>query len=113
MYRFCLDKCGGGVGLLYKDFVIIKKIEDGEKELFEFVEWNIINGFFRVRLVVFYWLFYFEDYFVIIVMFLVEFLVFMEIIILVLEFLIIVGDFNIYVDCSDDCNDVFNFFDFL
>ena len=44
------DKRGGGVGLLYKDSVTIKKIEDGEKESFEFAEWNITKGSFRARL---------------------------------------------------------------
>lgn len=101
------------MGLLYKDSVTIKKIEDGEKESFEFAEWNITNGSFRARLVVLYRPPYSEDHPVTIATFLAEFSAFMETIILVPEPLITVGDFNIHVDCSDDCNDASNFLDLL
>ena len=101
------------MGLLYKDSVTIKKIEVREKESFEFAEWNITNGSFRARLVVLYRPPYSEDHPVTIATFLAEFSAFMETIILVPEPLIIVGDFNIHVDCSDGCNDASNFLDLL
>ena len=56
---------------------------------------------------------YSEDHPVTIATFLAEFSAFMETIILVPEPLIIVGYFKIHVDCSDDCNDPFNFLDLL
>ena len=56
---------------------------------------------------------YSEDHPVTIATFLAEFSAFMETIILVPEPLIIVGDLNIHVDCSDDCNDASNFLDLL
>ena len=101
------------MGLLYKDSVTIKKIEDGEKESFEFAECNITNASFTARLVVLYRPPYSEDHPVTIATFLAEFSAFMETIILVPEPLIIVGDFNIHVDCSDNCNDASNFLDLL
>lgn len=57
VYSCCVVICGGGIGWLYKDFISVKKIEDGGKELFELFEWKIVMGFFWVRLVIFYCVF--------------------------------------------------------
>lgn len=91
---------------MYKDVIVVLKVEYGEKELFELLEWWIVIGIFKLRLVFLYCLLYFEEYFVFMVIFFSEFLGFMEFIILVLELFIILGDFNIYVDCGSECNDV-------
>ena len=48
-----VTRCGG-IGLLYKDSITVKKIEDGGKESFEFSEWKIVTGSFRARLVILY-----------------------------------------------------------
>ena len=47
-YRFVhrprTDRAAGGIGLLYRDAIAVRKIDDGEKESFEFSEWKIASG---------------------------------------------------------------------
>ena len=38
------DRAAGGIGLLYRDAIAVRKIDDGEKESFEFSEWKIPSG---------------------------------------------------------------------
>ena len=106
---------GGGLGLLYKDAIVLSKVEDGEKESFEFSEWRIVIGTFTSRLVLLYRPPYSEEHPVSMATFLSEFSGFMESIILAPEPLIILGDFNIHmhVDRGSDCNDAAQFIEIL
>ena len=102
-YRFVhrprTDRAGGGIGrLLYKDAIAVTKIDDGEKESFEFSEWKIASGSFKSRLVILYRPPYSEEHPVSMATFSNEFSAFMESIILVPDPLIIMGNFNIHVD---------------
>lgn len=38
---FWLIGCGGGIVLFYCDLLVVKKIEVGEKMLFEYLEWLV------------------------------------------------------------------------
>ena len=98
------------MGLLYLDAIAVSKVEGGEKELFEFSVWWIATGTFKSRLILLYRPPYSEEHPVSMAAFLSEFPGFMESIILALEPLIILGDFNIHVDRGSDCNDAYSFF---
>ena len=97
-YRFVhrprTDRAAGRIGLLNKD--------DGEKESFKFSEWKITSGSFKRA-----WLSFIVHYtprnILFSLAFFNEFSAFMESIILVLDPLIIMGDFNIHVDRGTDC----------
>ena len=103
VHRPRTDRAGGGNGLLYKEAIAVTKIDDGEKESFKFSEWKITSGSFKPRLVILYRPPYSEEHPVSTATFFNEFSAFMESIILVLDPLIIMGDFNIHVDRGTDC----------
>ena len=48
------NRTSGGIGLLHKDAIKVTKIDEGEKQSFEFSEWKIEIGSFRSRLIVLY-----------------------------------------------------------
>ena len=105
VHRPRTGRVGGGLGLLYKYAIAVSKVEDGEKESFEFSEWRIATGIFKSRLVLLYRPPYSEEHPVSMATFLSEFSGFMESIILAPEPLIILGNFNIHVDRGSECND--------
>ena len=107
------NRTGGGIDLLYKDTINVMKIDEGEKQSFEFSEWKIGTGSFRSRFIVLYRPPYSEKHPVTMGTFLAEFAAFIESIILAPEPLIVAGNFNIHVDCGNDCNDAVRFLDIL
>lgn len=66
----CFDCKGGGIGLFFKKNIEVKKIDVGEKILFEFFEWCVCYNLFKVRLFIIYCFLYFFVYLVIVNIFL-------------------------------------------
>ena len=47
-------RTGGGTGILLRDSLVIKQARAGVLDSFEYSEWTIVSGSFRLRLVVIY-----------------------------------------------------------
>lgn len=94
------------------DNLLVSCVCRGEEFLFEYFKSVIKYEKFWVRVVNIYCLFYLEIYFVVLNMFIIEFVYFFEFIIFFVEFFVIVGDFNIYVDDVNDL-EVVIFLNFL
>lgn len=107
-------RSGGGIGLLYKDFLKVTKVRNGAEESFEFCEVLIQSSTSRkIRLVIVYRPHISPSHHrVPMNTFLREFSNYMEPIILTKEPLIIVGDFNIHVDTPTN-TDAVKFLDLL
>ena len=95
-------RTGGGTGLLYRDNIQVSKLEAGEKNSFEFSEWRIRTGRFRLRLVIRYRPPYSARHPVISRVFFTKFTEYLESIILSAEPICITGDYNIHVDTLSD-----------
>ena len=106
-------RCGGGIGLLYKDSLQVTKVRNGEKESFEYCELLVqISSSLKIRVVIIYRPPHSEDHRVPVVTFLSEFSSYMESIILSKDHLLILGDFNIHMDVLIDAYTV-KFMDLL
>lgn len=106
-------RCGGGIGLLYKDSLQVTKVRNGEKESFEYCELLVqISSSLKIRVVIIYRPPHSEDHRVSVVTFLSEFSSYMESIILSKDHLLILGDFNIHMDVLIDAYTV-KFMDLL
>ena len=105
-YKFvhCPRNCltGGGTGLLFKDSIYASNIAFGSKSSFEFAEYLLSAGSFRLRLAIVYRPPYSQNHPVTISTFLEEFSEYLESIILSSEPLCLTGDFNIHVDDLND-----------
>jgi hypothetical protein len=99
-----LGRAGGGIALLYRDSITIKKIRGKEEISFaiEFAEFIVKSGSFSTRLVIVYHPPYSEAHPITDRTFLTEFTAYLESIILSVEPLLIVGDFNLHVDDPND-----------
>ena len=76
-------RCGGGIGLLYKDSLRVTKVRNGEEESFEYCELLVqISSSLKIRVVIVYRPPHSEDHRVPVVTFLSEFSSYMESIIL-------------------------------
>ena len=106
-------RCGGGIGLLYKDSLRVTKVRNGEKESFKLCELLVqISSSLKIRVVIVYRPPHSEDHRIPVVTFLSEFSSYMESIILSKDHLLILGDFNIHMDVSTDAYTV-KFMDLL
>ena len=107
------DRPGGGTGLIFRDSLLITKIDAGVKISFEFSEWIVTSSFSRsLRIVILYRPPYSDQHKVTTEKFLMDFSTYLETLLLVKEELLIVGDFNIHVDISNDV-DAIKFLDLL
>ena len=104
-------KCGG-IAILYKKSISVKKVRSGELDSFEYFEAIVKHGKFIVRLVTIYRPPYSETHPVTTATFIGEFSTFLESIILSAEPLLIVGDFNYHVDDPNN-NDAAQFLDLI
>ena len=105
-------RCGGGIGLLYKDSLQVTKVHNSEKESFEYCELLVqISSSRQIRAII-YRTPHSEDHRVRKGAFLSEFSSFMESIILSKDHLLILGDFNIHMDVLIDAYTV-KFMDLL
>lgn len=93
---------GGGIGVLFRDNLMVIKGDVVEFWLFEYFEWYIKFGIIWIYFIIIYRILYLEVYFVIIYIFFDEFLVFFEFVVFCLSYLLIIGDFNIYIDMVGD-----------
>ena len=106
------DRTGGGTGVLVRDSLAVKQARGGILNSFEYSEWIITSGSFRLRLVAIYRPPYSPNHPITSSMFLTEFAEFLESIIMTTEPLIMAGDFNIHVNVPSD-NDAIRFLDLL
>lgn len=99
--------------MIFKEFINVEKVLVVGKGLFEVLEW-LVNFVVIICLwvVIVYRFLYFVKYFVFILIFIIEFFDYFEFLVMLSEFLLILGDFNIYMDLFDDF-DCRNMFDFL
>ena len=94
-------RCGGGIGLLYKDSLRVTKVRNGEEESFEYCELLVqISSSLKIRVVIVYRPPHSEDHRVPLITFLSEFSSYTESIILSKNHLLILGDLNIHMDVS-------------
>ena len=97
-----IGRRGGGIGLVYRENINIKKVKGKEEKSFEFAEFIIKSTTFTTRLVIIYRPPYSAKHPVTARAFVNEFTVYLESIILSVEPLLIVGDFNLHVDDPHD-----------
>ena len=97
---------GGGTALVHRDSLTVKKFEAGEKVSFEFSDWLIQSESHNIRTVVIYRPPYSDDHKVTTGTFFAEFADYVESIVLCSEVLVILGDFNIHLDDSGDCDSI-------
>ena len=93
---------GGGVALIYRDSLSVRRIDAGGKESFEYSEWTISSPSLNLRLVLLYRPPYSADHRVSTNDFFTEFSTYLESILLSKEHLVIAGDFNIHVYVPHD-----------
>ena len=79
-------------------------IASGERESFQFSEWLVISGTYRLCVVVIYRMPYSAEHPVSSIVFFAEFSDSMESVVTSTEKLVILGDFNIHVDVPSDVN---------
>ena len=98
---------GGGIGLLYKNNLRVTTIRSGEEDSFEYSELLIeVSSSRKLRVVIVYRPPYSEHHKISIVTFIRQFSNYMESVILSKEHLLVLGDFNIHLDVSDDADAV-------
>ena len=93
---------GGGVALIYRDSLSVRRIDAGGKESFEYSEWTISSPSLNLRLVLLYRPPYSADHRVSTNDFFTEFSTYLESILLSKEHVVIAGDFNIHVYVPHD-----------
>ncbi len=103
---------GGGTGFLCRTNMGLKQISSGERDSFEFSEWNVVIDNRRFIIVIVYRPPYSQQHPVGVGTFLTEFSEYLERIVLCNEPLLICGDFNIHVDVAND-RDAIRFLDLL
>ena len=96
------SRSAGGSGLLFRDCLQVTMIASGEWTSFEFSEWLVVSGTYRLRLVVIYRVPYSAEHPVSTDVFFSEFSDYMETVIMSTEKFFILGDFNIHVDVPSD-----------
>ena len=104
---------GGGIGLLYKNNLRVTTIRSGEEDSFEYSELLVeVSSSRKLRVVIVYRPPYSEHHKISIGAFIRQFSNYMESVILSKEHLLVLGDFNIHLDVSDDA-DAVKFHDLL
>ena len=104
---------GGGIGLLYKNNLRVTTIRSGEEDSFEYSELLVeVSSSRKLRVVIVYRPPYSEHHKISIGTFIRQFSNYMESVILSKEHLLVLGDFNIHLDVSDDA-DAVKFHDLL
>ena len=115
-YKLCdhprPDRTGGGTAIVFRDTLCITKLAADVLNSFEYSEWKIVSGSFRVHFVLIYRPPYSTNHPVTINTFIVEFSQYLETIIMSTDPLIITGDFNIHVNSKTD-GDSMKFVDLL
>ena len=107
------SRSAGGTGLLFRDSLQVTMVASGELTSFEFSEWLVVSGTYRLRVVVIYRVPYSVEHLVSTNVFFTEFSDYMETVIMSTEKLVILGDFNIHIDVPSDVDarklqDLFN-----
>ena len=97
-----VDRRGGGTGILYRESMDVSKVAAAQLHSFEYSEWKVKSDSQRLRLIVVYRPPYSDQHPVTAGSFLDEFSEFLESAVLTMEPLIIVGDFNIHLDCTEN-----------
>ena len=114
-YKLCdhprPDRTGGGTAIVFRDTLCITKLAADVLNSFEYSEWKIVSGSFRVHFVLIYRPLYSTNHPVTINTFIVEFSQYLETIIMSTDPLI-TGDFNIHVNSKTD-GDSMRFVDLL
>ena len=77
-------------------------VASGERTSFEFSEWLVVSGTYRLRVVVIYRVPYSAEHPLSTNVFFIEFTDYMECVIMFTEKVAILGDFNIHVDVPSD-----------
>jgi len=93
---------GGGTGILFRKCLIANQHASGQFPSFEISEWKVTSGSLRIHLIVVYRPPYSEAHPITTSTFLAEFADYLESILLCTEKLIIMGDFYIHVDVTND-----------
>ena len=106
------NRTGGGTGILLRDSLVIKQARVGILDSFEYSEWTIISGSFRLRLVVIYRPPYSVTHPATVNLFITEFAEFLESVVMTTESILITGDFNIHANMQLD-KDSSRFLDLL
>jgi len=105
-------RCGGGTGLIFRDFLRVKNADAGEKSSFEFSEWTVTTVSNCIRLFKIYRPLYSDKRKVPTTVFFREFSDYLESVLLSKEQILFAGDFNIHVDNPRD-SDAIKFADLL
>ncbi|XP_068741951.1 uncharacterized protein [Montipora capricornis] len=93
---------GGGIALLLNETIDTRKVDSGERRSFEFCEWILKYGSGKLRVIVIYRPPYSAAHPVTSGVFLDEFSVYLESVVMSPEPLLITGDLNIHVNVSRD-----------
>lgn len=96
------DRHGGGLGLLFRKTIAVKKLDGGEKSSFESSEWQIMSGSLRATLIIIYRPPYSAAHPITPRVFFDEFGSYLESVILSPGSLILTGDFNFHDDVASD-----------
>ena len=96
------SRSAGGTGLLFRNSLQVTMVASDELTSFEFSEWLVVSGTYRLRVVVIYRVPYSVEHPVSTNVFFTEFSDYMETVIMSTEKLVILGDFNIHIDVPSD-----------
>ena len=107
-----VGRIGGGIALLLNEAIDVRKVDSGERSLFEFGEWILKHGSSKLRVIVIYCIPYSAAHPISTSVFLNEFPAYLESVVMSPEPLLITGDFNIHVDVHND-SDAAHFLELL
>ena len=99
-----VGRTGGGIALLFRENIQAKRVDSGERKSFEFSEWILQYCSTKLRLIIVYRTPYSTAHSICVNVFLEEFSLYLESVIMSSEPLLIVGDFNLHVNIPSDPN---------
>ena len=97
-------RSSGGTALLFRDNIIVQKVDGGERRSFEFSEWLLQYCYSKLRIIIVYRPPYSVVHPIAASAFFDEFSTYLESIVMSPEPLLIVGNFNFHVDIPTDPN---------
>ena len=100
------NRAGGGTGILFKKNITVKKLAASLLRSFEYSEWSVVNGLGRLHVIIVYRPPYSDAHPVTTSVFFSEFTNLLESITLSNDPLLLTGDFNIHVDCTDNLDSI-------